>query len=62
MPETDLVKRIRKWKPFTGRSAGRLKCQWEVDVRNDLKKWAEQVKENLKWKDTVERDKNVSEL
>ena len=61
------MKRIHKWKPFTGRPAGRPKCQREVDVRNDLKKmkimkWAEEVKDHLKWKDTVERDKNVSEL
>jgi hypothetical protein len=48
MPETGTVKRIHKWKPFTGRPAGRPKCRWEDDVRNDLKKmklmkWAEQV-------------------
>jgi hypothetical protein len=45
MPETSVVKRIHKWKPFTGRPAGKPKSQWEDDVRNDLKKmkmkWAE---------------------
>jgi len=40
MPETGIVKRIHKWKPFTGRSAGRHKSRWEDDVRNDLKKMA----------------------
>ena len=34
MPETSIVKKIHKWKPFTGRP----KSQWEEDVRNDLKK------------------------
>jgi hypothetical protein len=48
MLENGPVKRIHKWKPFTGRPPGRPKCQWEVDLRNDLKKmklmkWAEQV-------------------
>ena len=38
MPEISIVKRIHKWKPFTGRPAGRPKSRWEDDVRNDLKK------------------------
>ena len=37
MPETSIVKRIHKRKPFTGRPAGRSKSRWEDDVRNDLK-------------------------
>ena len=37
MPETSIVKRIHKWKPFTGRPAGRPKSRWEDDVRSDLK-------------------------
>ena len=36
--ETSIAKRIHKWKPFTGRPAGRPKSRWEDDVRNDLKK------------------------
>jgi len=60
MPETGIVKRIHKWKPFTGRPVGRPKSIWEGDVRNDLKKmkhmkWAEQVQDRLKWKDIVEK-------
>ena len=67
MPETSMVKRIQKWKPFTGRPAGRPKSRWEVDVMNDLKKmklinWAEQVQDRLKWKDIVEKAKTLSEL
>jgi hypothetical protein len=38
MPETSIVKKIYKWKPFTGRPVGRVKSRWEDDVRNDLKK------------------------
>jgi len=38
MPETSIVKRIHKWKPFTGRPAGRPKSRWNDDVRNYLKK------------------------
>ena len=38
MPETSVVKRIHKWKPFTGRPAGGPKSRWDDDVRNDLKK------------------------
>jgi hypothetical protein len=55
MPETNILvdKRIHKWKPFTGRPAGRPKSQWEDDVMNDLKKmklmkWAEQIQDRLK--------------
>jgi len=38
MPETSIVKKIHKWKPFTGRPVGRPKSRWEDDFRNDLKK------------------------
>jgi len=67
MPENSIVKRIHKWKLFTGRPAGRPKSRWEDDVRNDLKKmklmkWAEHVQDRLKWKDIVEKAKAVSEL
>jgi len=63
MPETSIVKRIHKWKPFTGRPAGRPISRWEYDVRNDLKKmklmkWAEQVQDHL----TVEKAKTLSEF
>jgi hypothetical protein len=65
IPETSIVKRIHKWKPFTGRPAGRPKSRWEDDVRNNLKKmklteWAEQVQDRLKWKDIVEKAKTLS--
>jgi hypothetical protein len=33
MPETSIVKRIHKWKPFIGRLAGKPKSRWEDDVR-----------------------------
>jgi len=67
MPETGIVKRIHKWKPFTGRPAGRPKSRWEDVVRNDLKKmtlmkWAEQVQDRLKWKDIVKKAKTLSEF
>jgi hypothetical protein len=67
MPENSTVKRIHKWKQFTGRPAGRPKSRWEDDVRNDLKKlklmkWAEQAQDRLKWKDIVEKAKTLPEL
>jgi len=67
MPETSIVKRIHKLKPFTGRPAGRSKSRWDDDVRNDLKntklmKWAEQVQDRSKWKVIVEKVKPLSEL
>jgi len=70
MPETGIVKRIHKWKPFTVRPAGRPKSRWDDDdddVRNDLKKmklvkWAEQVQDRSKWKAIVEKAKTLSEL
>jgi hypothetical protein len=51
----------------TRRPIGRLKSQWEGYVRNDFKKmklikWEEQVQDRLKWKDTVEKAKTLSEL
>jgi len=36
MPETNTVKKIHKWKPFTGRPVGRAKSRWEDDVRNKM--------------------------
>ena len=50
-----------------GRPAGRPKCRWEDDVRNDLKKMklmkgAEQVQDRPEWKDIVEKAKTLSEL
>jgi hypothetical protein len=67
MPETSIVKKIYKWKPFTRRPAGRPKSPWEDDVRNDLKKiklikWAEQVQDRLKWKDIFEKAKTLPVL
>jgi len=67
MPETSIVNRIHKWKPFTGRPTGKPKSRWEDDVRNGLKKmkhvkWAEQVQCCLKWKDIVEKAKALPEL
>ena len=62
MPETSIVKKIHKWKPFTARTVGR-----EDDVRKDLKKtklikWTEQVQDRLKWKEIVEKAKTLPEL
>jgi len=67
MLETSTVKRIHKWKPYTGRPAGRPKSRWDYDVRNDLKKmklvkWAEQVQDRSKWKAIAKKAKNLSEL
>ena len=67
MPETSIVKKIYKWKPFTRRPVGRPKSRWAYDVRNDLKKmklrnWAGQVQDRLKWKDIVEKAKTLPEL
>jgi hypothetical protein len=66
MPETSIVKKIYKWKPFTRRPVGRPKSRWE-DVRKDLKKmklikWAVQVQDRLKWKDIVEKAKTLPEM
>jgi hypothetical protein len=67
MPETGIVKRIYKWRTFTGRPVGRPKSRWEDDVRDDLEKvkfikLTEQVQDRLKWKDIVEKGKNLPEF
>jgi len=67
MAETSIVKRIHKWKPLTGRPAGRPESPWEDDVRNDLKKIklmkrAGQVQDGLKWRDIVEKAKTLLQL
>jgi hypothetical protein len=67
MPETSVVSKIYKWKPFTSRPVGRPKFRWEDDVRNDVRwmklmKWTEQFQDRLKWKVTVEKVKTVPEL
>ena len=64
VPETSIVKRIHKWKPFTGMPAGRPTSRWDGDVKNDMKKmklvkWAEQVQGRSKWKAIA---KTLSEL
>ena len=64
MSETSIVKKMYKWKPFTGRPVGRSKSRWEDDVRSDLMKmklikWAEQAQNRLKWKDIVEKAKTL---
>jgi hypothetical protein len=38
MAATSVVKKIYKWKPFTGRPAGRPKSRWEDDIRNDVRR------------------------
>jgi len=65
MPETGIVQKIYKWKPFTGRPVGRSKSGWEDDVRNDLKKmnlikWTGQVQDRLKWKGRSRLYRNCS--
>jgi hypothetical protein len=65
MPETSVVKKIYKWKPLTGRPAGRPKCRWEDDIRNDMVqivKWTEHVQDRPKWKVIVEKAKTLPEL
>jgi len=67
MSESSIVKRIHKWKPFTGRPAGRPKSRWDDGVRNDLKKmklvkWAEQKQDCSKWKAIVKKAFSLSEL
>jgi hypothetical protein len=66
-PETGIVKKIHKWKPFSGRPVGRPKSRWEDDVRNDLKRMKSikrtvQVQDRLKWEGIVEKAKTVPEL
>jgi hypothetical protein len=56
-----------KWKPLTGRPAGRPKSRWEDDIRNDMKrmqivKWTEHVQDRPKWKVIVEKAKTLPEL
>jgi hypothetical protein len=67
MPETSVVKKIYKWKPLTGRPAGRPKCRWKDDIRNDTRqmrivKWTEHVQDRPKWKVIVEKAKTLPEL
>jgi hypothetical protein len=64
MPESSILKKIYKWKPFTSRPVGKSKSQWEDDVRNDLRliKWTEQVHDCLKWKVIVEKAKTLPDL
>jgi hypothetical protein len=64
IPETIIVQKIQRWKPFTGRPVGRPKCRWEDDVRTGLEKvklikWTGQVQDRFKWKGIVEKTKTV---
>jgi hypothetical protein len=67
MPETSVVRKIYKWKPFAGIPVGRLKSRWEDDVRNDMRrvqlvKWTEHVQDRPKRKFIVEKAKTLPEL
>jgi hypothetical protein len=71
MPQTSVVRKIYKWKPFTGRPAGRPagrpKSRWEDDFRNDMRrmqlvKWTEHVQDLPKWKVIVEKAKTLPKL
>jgi hypothetical protein len=67
MPETSVVKKMYKWKPLTGRPAGKPKSRWEDDIRNDMRrmeidKWPEQVQDRPKRKVIVEKAKTLPEL
>ena len=62
MPETSTVKKIHKWKPFTGRPVGRPKSRWEDLKKTKLIKWTEQVQDRLKWKGNVQKAKTLPEL
>jgi ABC-type multidrug transport system fused ATPase/permease subunit len=66
MPETSVVRKIHKWKPFTSRPVGRLKFRWEDFVRNDmirvkLTKWTEKFQDRLKWKPRLYRGCSAEE-
>ena len=67
MPESSIVKKIYKWKPFTSRPVRRPKSRWEGDVGNDFKKiklmkWTAQDQDRFKWKVIAEKAKTVPEL
>jgi hypothetical protein len=67
MSETNIVRKIYKWKPFTIRPVGIPKFRREDEVRNDMRrikliKWTEHVQDGLKWKVIVEKAKTVPEL
>ena len=67
MPETSILKKVHKWKPFTERPGDRPKFRWEDDVRNDLKKMklikrTQQVQGRLKWKGIVEKARTLPEM
>jgi hypothetical protein len=67
IPETTVVRKIYKWKIFTGRPAGRPKSRWDDDVRNDVRrmqlvKWTEHVQDRPKWKVIVEKAKTLPGL
>jgi hypothetical protein len=64
MPETSVVRKKYKWKPFTRRPAGKPKSRREDDFRNDMRrmkliKWTEQVQDHLKWKAIFEKAKTT---
>jgi hypothetical protein len=63
IPDTSIVKKIHKWKPFTGRPVGRPKSRWEDDLKKKKPiKWTGQVQDRLKWKGIVEKAKNLPQL
>jgi hypothetical protein len=67
LPETTIVRKTYKWKPFTSRPVEKPKSRWEDNVRNDMKKIkiitrTEKIQNRHKLNGIVEKSKTVSEL
>jgi hypothetical protein len=62
-----LVKKVYEWSPALTRSLGRHKNRWEDDVKSDIKRmiitnWKDCIRNRIKWKKLVEKDKTSLKL
>jgi hypothetical protein len=64
MTEENMVQKIKRWKPMSKPSIGRPKTLWEDDVLGDVRNlnvnnWKKIVQSKDRWKEIVERARNL---
>ena len=67
MPEYNIVRKIKRWKPMPKRPIGRPKTRWEDDVLEDIKSinisnWKKVAQNRDSWKKVVEQARTLHRL
>jgi hypothetical protein len=62
MADNSMVKKVYEWSPALTRSLGRPKNRWKGEVKSDITRmkitnWKDCIRNRIKWKKLVEKDK-----